>query len=202
MVVTRDRDKWLCGDHVLVCGDPAELRFAELTSGGSRAAVAFVDPFPWTTELKSEEMAEYMLGWSEGIAAQVRPRAMIYWFADWQQIGVLTGAVQPVFGPPRDMIAWVRSDARPGTLYPSQYDQVAVFVLGGGAPVHASALARKGRHRTNVWHEADPHHMLETSRRSVATQPRRDVDVESMSGRLSEFLLMMKRPFLTTSSPR
>jgi hypothetical protein len=79
---------------------------------------------------------------------------MIYWFIDWWQIIVLSRAVQPVIGIPRDLIAWVRSDAQPGApgLYQSQYEQVAVFLVGGGPPLcSAGQLGRRGRRRTNVW---------------------------------------------------
>jgi len=76
---------------------------------------------------------------------------MIYWFTEWWQIGVLKNGVQSVIGIPRDLIVWVRSDARPGQLYQSQYEQIAVFVVGNGPPVRAAQLGRRGRHRTNVW---------------------------------------------------
>jgi DNA methylase len=110
-----------------------------------------VDPFPSTTGLDLEEMAGHMQAWSAQVAEQVCPGAMIYWFTEWRQMGVLTETVQPVIGVPRDMIAWVRSDARPGTLYRSRYEQVAVFVVGDGPPERAAQLGRGGRHRTNVW---------------------------------------------------
>jgi hypothetical protein len=150
-VVTRVGDKWLCGDHVLVCENPLEVYFRELSAGANPAVVALVDPFPSTTELDLEDMVGHMQAWSERVAAQVCPGAMIYWFAAWQQIGVLTEAVQPVIGAPTDMIVWVRSDARPGALYQSQYEQVAVFVVGDGPPLRGAQLGRRARRRTNVW---------------------------------------------------
>jgi len=150
-VVTRVGDKWLCGEHALVCEDPLKVRFRDLASGGSPAVVAFVDPLPSMAKLNPEEIAGHMLAWSERVAAQVCPGAMIYWFTDWQNAGVLTEAVQPVIGAPRDMIVWVRSDAMPGPLYQSRYDQVAVFTVPGGAPSKPPPLGRRARHRTNVW---------------------------------------------------
>ncbi len=39
-IVTRVGDKWLCGDHVLVCEDPLEVRFDDLSAGGNPAVVA------------------------------------------------------------------------------------------------------------------------------------------------------------------
>ncbi len=92
-----------------------------------------------------------MLASCEKIAEQVCSGAMIYWFTEWQQIGALKQAVQPVIGAPRDMIVWVQSDARPGTLYRLRYEQVAVFVVGDDPPVRAAQLGRRGRRRTNVW---------------------------------------------------
>jgi DNA methylase/ParB-like nuclease family protein len=169
-VVTRVGDKWLCGGHVLVCADPLNAYFQELSTGGNPAVVALVDPFPSTTELDLEDMAGHMQAWSERVAAQVCPGAMIYWFTEWQQIGVLTEVVQPVIGAPRDMVVWVRSDARPGTLYQSRYDQVAVFVMGDVPPLRAAQLGRGGRRRTNVWThpggDRDPHRR--TGRKPVA----------------------------------
>jgi len=150
-VVTTVGDKWLCGDHVLVCADPLKVYFHELRSGGNPAVVALVDPFPSIAELESEEMASHMLASCEKIAEQVCPGAMIYWFTDWRDLGVLKQAVQPVIGAPRDMIVWVQSDARPGTLYRLRYKQVAVFVVGDDPPIRAAQLGRRGRRRTNVW---------------------------------------------------
>ncbi len=169
-VVTRVGDKWLCGEHALVCEDPLKVRFRDLASGGSPAVVAFVDPLPSMAKLNPEEIAGHMLAWSERVAAQVCPGAMIYWFTDWQNAGVLTEAVQPVIGAPRDMIVWVRSDARPGTLYQSRYDQVAVFVVGDGPPVRAAPVERRGRRRTNVWqyHEGDHGHARHPRNKPVA----------------------------------
>src|SRR6266571_2283325 len=145
-VVTRVGDQWLCGDHVLACENPFEIEFGELS-----AVVAFVDPFPSMVQGDPEETARHMLACSHKLAAQVCPGAMIYWFTEWWQIGVLKNGVQSVIGIPRDLIVWVRSDARPGQLYQSQYEQIAVFVVGNGPPVRAAQLGRRGRHRTNVW---------------------------------------------------
>ena len=164
-VVTRVDDKWLCGDHVLVCADPLRVRFQELSSGGSPAVVAFVDPFPSTTESDLEEMAGHMQAWSAQVAEQVCPGAMIYWFTEWRELGVLTEAVQPVIGAPRDLIVWVRSDARPGPLYRSRYDQVAVFVVGDDPPLRAASLGRRGN-RTNIWHYPGGDHGAVGHRRS------------------------------------
>jgi hypothetical protein len=80
-VVTRLGDQWDCGDHVLVCGDPFELEFAELS-----AVVAIVDPLPSMVQGDLDETARHMLACSHKLAAQVRPGAMIYWFIDWWQI--------------------------------------------------------------------------------------------------------------------
>ena len=91
-----------------------------------------------------------MLACSHKLAAQVCPGGMIYWFIEWWQIAVLTRAVPPVIGAPRDLIVWVRSDARPGTFYSSQYDQVAVFVVGDGPPLRA---AQRGRSPGRLEHE-------------------------------------------------
>ncbi len=113
--------------------------------------MALVDPLPSMAQGDPEETARHMLACSHKLAAQVCPGGMIYWFIEWWQIAVLTRAVPPVIGAPRDLIVWVRSDARPGTLYSSQYDQVAVFVVGDGPPLRAAQRGRRGRRRTNVW---------------------------------------------------
>ncbi len=144
--VTRLGDLWLCGKHALVCENPLEIEFNDVP-----AVAAFVDPFPGMAHLNSEEMAGNMLAWSRQIVAQLCPGARIYWFTDWQSAGVLTKAVEPVIGAPRDMVVWVRSDAMPGPLYQSRYDQVAVFTVPGGAPSKPPPLGRRARHRTNVW---------------------------------------------------
>ncbi len=163
--VTRLGDLWLCGKHALVCENPLEIEFNDVP-----AVAAFVDPFPGMAHLNSEEMAGNMLAWSRQIVAQLCPGARIYWFTDWQSAGVLTKAVEPVIGAPRDMVVWVRSDAMPGPLYQSRYDQVAVFVVGDGPPVRAAPVERRGRRRTNVWqyHEGDHGHARHPRNKPVA----------------------------------
>jgi hypothetical protein len=115
-------------------------------------------------------MAEHVLACCKTIVAQVCTGGMIYWFTGWQDVGRLTEAVQPVIGVPRDMIVWIRSDTRPGALYRSQHDQVAVFVVGNGVPIHAATLARRRRHRTNVWNYlgGDPGPDRRTGRKPIA----------------------------------
>ncbi len=108
--VTRLGDLWLCGKHALVCENPLEIEFNDVP-----AVAAFVDPFPGMAQLNSEEMAGNMLAWSRQIVAQLCPGARIYWFTDWQNTGVLTEAVQPVVGSPRDMIVWAAH--RPSPLH-------------------------------------------------------------------------------------
>jgi hypothetical protein len=102
-------------------------------------------------KLSSEEIPALIHRCCTDIVGQLRPGAWIYWFIDWQDTSMLTEAVQPVIGAPKDMIVWVRSNARPGTLYQSRYDQVAVFRVGGGAPVEAPPRGRRARRRTNIW---------------------------------------------------
>src|SRR5262249_17528519 len=145
--VTKPHDVWQCGDHVLVCGHPFEVYFEQLS-----AAVAFVDPFPsMAAKVNSDEIGPLMLRCCRDIVCQLRPGARVYWFTDWQNAGVLTEAVQPVVGSPRDMIVWIRSDAMPGALYQSRYDQVAVFTVPGSEPRQAPTVGRRTRHRANVW---------------------------------------------------
>jgi hypothetical protein len=155
-IVTRIGDKWLCGEHALVCHDPLKVTFQDLSSD-SPAVVAFVDPF-LSLELDSEEIAENMLVCCEQVVAQLSSGARIYWFTNWQQVGVLAKAVQPVIGAPKDVIVWIRSDARPGTFYQSRYDQVALLVAEEAATQLAVPFKSKGRSRTNVWQYQEADH--------------------------------------------
>jgi hypothetical protein len=127
-----------------------EVYFRELTRDRLPAVVAFVDPSPLPTDLSDEDIRNLLQRLSENVERQLCPGGIVYWFSAWQHTKVLTEAVEPVIGPPRDMIAWVRPDARPGTLYPQRYDNVATFVLGD-TPVRAAQLARRRRRRSNVW---------------------------------------------------
>jgi hypothetical protein len=101
--------------------------------------------------LDVKEMAGQMLACSRRLAEQVCSGGLIYWFTQWQHLGVLSEAVRSVIGTPSDVIAWVKSHARPGKLYPSRCEQVAVFVVGDATPVRATVLERRVRKRTNVW---------------------------------------------------
>jgi hypothetical protein len=53
-----------------------------------------------------------------------------YWCMDWRHIHDLYAAAEEVYGPPRNLAVWVKTNAGMGSLYRSQHELVGVFKLG------------------------------------------------------------------------
>jgi len=51
---------------------------------------------------------------------------------DWRHAGELLSACREIYSELLDVVAWVRTNAVPGSLYPSQHEPIFVFKSGNG----------------------------------------------------------------------
>jgi DNA modification methylase len=70
---------------------------------------------------------------------------------DWRHLREILDAAEPVFGPLRQLIPWVKDNAGMGTFYRSQHELVFVFKQGDAPHINNFELGQHGRYRTNVW---------------------------------------------------
>lgn len=59
-----------------------------------------------------------------------------------------------VYGPPRQLCVWVKTNAGMGSFYRSQHELVFVFKNGKAPHINNFGLGGSGRYRTNVWNYA------------------------------------------------
>lgn len=102
-------------------------------------------------ELSFAEFSEFLNKSFSAIAKHIKPGAVVFTCMDWSHLGELRVACDPIFGKPRNMIVWVKSNAGMGSFYRSQHELIVPYVLPGARPVNNFGLGGKGRYRTNVW---------------------------------------------------
>lgn len=80
--------------------------------------------------------------------------ALAYVFMDWRHIHDLIDVGRIAFGDMINLCVWAKGNAGQGSMYRSQHELVAVFVVGGEPHRNNVQLGRFGRNRTNLWHYA------------------------------------------------
>jgi DNA modification methylase len=172
--VSRPGDLWELGNHRILCGDARDADAIGRLMGGSRAAMAFLDP-PYNVrvrdivgrgrvkhsefamasgELSRRDFVQFLKATLTAAAAVSRDGAVHFVCMDWRHIGELLEAAGTVYGETLNMAVWVKSNAGQGSFYRSQHELVGVFRVGDGAHLNNIELGRHGRSRSNVWHYA------------------------------------------------
>ncbi len=85
------------------------------------------------------------------IADNVKLGAVIYMTMDWRHQDELSAATRPVFGPQKNLIVWIKTNAGQGSFYRSQHELINVYVTGDGPVTNNFKLGARGRYRSNVW---------------------------------------------------
>jgi hypothetical protein len=158
-VVSRPGDLWGLGDHRLLCGDVRSTDDLARLMGGCRADVAFLDlprdAMTWHAgyapaggQSRAVEFPGVAL---RAAAGATRDGGVHFVCADWQNLGALMAAAQPVYGEPIDNAVWVKSDVRSGALYRGQHEFIAVFAVGVALRPD-KVRCRTKRLRSSVWH--------------------------------------------------
>ena len=65
-------------------------------------------------------------------------------------VEILTAGAE-VYGKPKNLIVWVKTNAGQGTFYRSQHELILVFKNGSGVHHNNFELGQHGRTRSNVW---------------------------------------------------
>jgi DNA modification methylase len=163
-------DIWIMEGHRLLCGDARNANDYRSLMGNDVADIVFTDP-PYNVpnaghvtsrrnvrefamaagEMSYAEYSGFLRECFSAIAKHIRPGAVVFPCMDWRHLSELRNACDPIFGPPRNMIVWVKSNAGMGTFYRSQHEFIVPYVLPGARPINNFGLGGKGRYRTNVW---------------------------------------------------
>lgn len=168
--VSERGDLWIAENHRLLCGDARNMDDYRALMGNDVADIVFTDP-PYNVpnvghvtsrrnvrefamaagEMSSAEFSQFLSESFSAIFKHSRPGAVVFTCMDWHHLSELRAACDPIFGPPRNMIVWVKSNAGMGSFYRSQHELIFPYVHPGAKPTNNFGLGGKGRYRTNVW---------------------------------------------------
>jgi DNA modification methylase len=177
--VTQPGDTWMLGHHRIHCGSALTPDAFQATMDGRPAAMMITDP-PFNVpidghvsgkgktrhrefamgagEMTAAEFSGFLEGFARLAAGHSEPGSLNYIFMDWRHVAQLQAAVEPVYGEPKNLCVWAKTNGGMGSLYRSAHELVLVFKLGNARHRNNVQLGRFGRNRTNVWTYSSPSH--------------------------------------------
>jgi hypothetical protein len=90
---------------------------------------------------------------------------------DWRNAKEVIAAGEAIYGQPKDLCVWTKSDGGRGSLYRPNHEFVFVFQVGNGACINDVMHGRHSRHRTNVWEYASGNALDKTTKGKPALCP-------------------------------
>ena len=170
--ISRLGDLWQLGPHRLICGSALEEDTYRHLLGDDRVQMVFSDP-PYNVKidghvcgLGSVKHAEFAMASGEMSADQFieflrtpmrltssfsLDGAIHYICMDWRHMGEMLAAAAPIYGAPKNLCVWSKTNAGMGAFYRSQHEFVFVFKVGTASHINNFGLGGRGRYRSNVW---------------------------------------------------
>ena len=151
--ISRRGDLWQLGEHRLLSGDAREASDVAKLMGGQSAAMVITDP-PYNVaissiqgrgkikhrefvaasgELSESEFTRFLVEALSVAARHSANGAIHFVFMGWTALREILTAGAEVYGQPKNLIVWVKTNAGQGTFYRSQHELIFVFKNGGGA---------------------------------------------------------------------
>jgi ParB-like chromosome segregation protein Spo0J len=131
--VSRGGDLWLLGRHRLLSGDARKACDLGKLMAQDGAAMVIIDPScnvavpsiqaqgqikDPSGELWNGEIDRVLVEVLSLAARHSADRSIHYVFTDWRHLSEILAAGHKVYGAPKDLVVWVKTDARPGHLLP------------------------------------------------------------------------------------
>jgi DNA modification methylase len=165
-------DLWQLGAHRLFCGSALEEESYHLLLGDERVQMLLADP-PYNVpiaghvsglgsvkhpefkmacgEMSDEEFIAFLETCMRLATAHSVDGAIHFLFMDWRHMGEMLAAARPIYGSPKNLCVWTKTNAGMGSFYRSQHELVFVYKVGTGKHINNFGLGERGRYRTNVW---------------------------------------------------
>jgi DNA modification methylase len=171
MPVSCRGDLWLLDRHRLGCGNARAASDAHRLMGHERAAMVITDP-PYNLAVTSTQgrgrikhrefvaasgelsKAQYIRFLVEALSLAAKHSvtgAIHFIFMDWRHQREILTAGEEVYGEPKNLVVWVKTNAGQGTFYRSQHELIFVFKSGDAPHINNFELGQHGRNRSNVW---------------------------------------------------
>ncbi len=151
--VSQKGDLWTLGEHRLACGDACLETDVHVLMGGDSAAMIFADT-PYNRairaivgrgkikhrefaaasgEMSPAQFIKFLTQWMR-LAARFSDEGSIHFIAiDWRHLTEILQASQDVYGSPKNLAVWIKTNAGQGSFYRSQHELIFVF-KNGDAP--------------------------------------------------------------------
>jgi DNA modification methylase len=165
-------DLWILGDHRLLCGSAVLSGSYERLMGGDRAQMIFADP-PYNVaidghvcglgsvkhaefqmasgEMSENEFIDFLTTTMRLMANHSADGAIHFICMDWRHMSELLSAGNSVYGRPKNLVVWNKTNAGMGTFYRSKHELIFVFKVGTAPHINNFGLGERGRYRSNVW---------------------------------------------------
>ena len=171
-LVSRLGDRWLLGNHRLLCGDATSETSFKALMVGQQAQIAICD-IPYNVpidghvcgsgaikhqefamasgEMTEEEFTHFLHTVLGHLITHSVDGSIHYLFMDWRHIAELLAAATPHYGKPKNLCVWNKDNAGMGSFYRSRHELIFVFKNGTAKHINNFELGQKGRYRSNVW---------------------------------------------------
>lgn len=171
-VTSRLGDRWLCGRHVIACGDSRDPANYRGLMAGLLAQMVFGD-VPYNVKIRGNvsglgKVAHDEFAMASGEMSQAQfvvfqtvifkncadvsvDGALHYYFIDGRHVGEQIAAGTAVFGDMKQLVVWVKPAGGMGGFYRSRHELVTIWKVGDAAHINNFGLGGTGRYRTNVW---------------------------------------------------
>ncbi|WP_350138153.1 DNA methyltransferase [Parasphingopyxis sp.] len=172
VAVTRHRDVWRIGDHLVMCGDALSQDDLSILMGEDMARMVLTDP-PFNVkisghvsgsgkhrefvqasgELSDAEFNEFLFWFQLAAIKYTLDGGLFYIFMDAQHLMHLLMASHCTMLETLTICVWVKDNGGMGSFYRSQHEMVLVAKASANNTPHVNniQLGKYGRYRTNVW---------------------------------------------------
>ena len=169
---TKPRDRWLLGDHILLCGNSLEPSNYKALMNGNTASAVFTDP-PYNVpvsghicgngqiqhdefamasgEMSYEEFQAFLAAVMALLVEFSKQGSLHYICIDWRGIHQLISAGQNQYSELKNICIWNKTNAGMGSFYRSKHEFVPIFKNGTDPHTNNILLGVHGRYRSNVW---------------------------------------------------
>ncbi|MEM7781240.1 MAG: DNA modification methylase [Pseudomonadota bacterium] len=168
--ITKLGDLWEVGRHRFLCGSsleassfdrlmqdekasfgftdmPYNLSMADISSNSSREEFAFGHG-----EMSPDQFTRFQTTFMRLMKTHSVAGSLHAFFMSYHFIAELFRAGLIVFGRPKAMCTWVKSQPGQGSLYRSQTEQIVFFKNGDAPHCNNIQLGKHGRNRSTAWH--------------------------------------------------
>lgn len=189
--VSQIGDKWHLGQHCLYCGDATKAEDVRNLMEHKTAAMVFADP-PYNQKISSvqgrgrirhrefvsasgemsrPQFTAFLMSFLELAAKHSTDGSIFFVCMDWRHIVEIVTAGEEVFGKPKNLVVWNKTNAGQGTFYRSQHELIFVFKKGEAPHINNFELGQHGRTRSNVWTYSGVNSFRIGRRDDLATHP-------------------------------